>query len=705
MLSGSTEGNVSTPDRASTSKILARQIGSLLLLSLTLMPGEVFAQSAQPTPQTSAQSAGQRDLSQVSLEDLMNIEVTSVSRKEQKMSQAAAAIFVITQEDIRRSGATNIPDLLRMVPGMDVSQINANTWAVSARGFNDQFSNKLLVLIDGRAVYTPLLGGVNWDTQEVPLEDIDRIEVIRGPGATIWGANAVNGVINVVTKRTADTQGALIAADGGTGGQTQDMVQYGGVITEKTNYRIFADYLNYGPLPAAGGGSGEDNWNLLHGGFRADSKISSSDSLTVQGDLYTGQEGATIIHLFSVDPPVIGNLNVDTQLSGGNILGRWDHTFSSRSDTTFQFYFDNYGRAGPESHETRNTIDFDFSHHWVWGSRQDLIWGAGYRRTWDQTLGTIDQAFNPPDAALQLFNFFVQDTISVQPDRVFFTAGTKFENNYFTGFELEPSARLAWTPSDWITFWSAISLSERSPTQRNVGLNASLAAFPDPQGSGTPVEVILFGNPKFMAEHVVANEVGFRAQPNARLSIDVSAFFNHYYHLETLEPGTEVFEPSPAPARFVMPISFGNLMHGTTEGGEVSANLKLTDRWTLSPGYAFLELHLHTEPSSLDTSSVAEYQGSSPQHQAQLRSHVDLSHGLSWDASVYFVSQLPIQGVASYTRLDTQLRWKFAERGEISLVGQNLLQNDHLESMDFLTLVNSSLIKRSAYAKFTWRFW
>ncbi len=635
----------------------------------------------------------------------MNIEVTSVSRKEQKMSQAAAAIFVITQEDIRRSGATDIPDLLRMVPGMDVSQINANSWAVSARGFNDQFSNKLLVLIDGRAVYTPLLGGVNWDSQDVPLEDIDRIEVIRGPGATIWGANAVNGVINIVTKKAADTRGALVTGGGGTEGQARGMVQFGGAIKEKTNYRVFANYFNYGSLPAEGGGSGQDSWNLLHGGFRSDSKISPHDSLTVQGDLYTGQGGATIIHLFSIDPPVIGNLNVDSQLSGGNLLGRWNHTFSSRSDTSFQFYFDNYERTGPESVENRNTIDFDFSHHWVWGSRQDIIWGAGYRRTWDQDIGTVDQAFTPPDTALQLFTFFVQDTFTLQPDRLFFTAGTKLENSYFTGYDLEPSARLAWTPSNWMTFWSAVSRAERSPTQRNAGLNASLAAFPDPGGSSTPVEVILFGNPKFMSEHLMAFEAGFRVQPNTRLSVDISTFFNHYYHLETLEPGPEFFQPSPAPARFVMPITFGNLMHGYTEGGELSANLKLTDHWTLSPGYAFLEMHLHTEPSSLDTSSVAENQGSSPQHQVQLRSHVDLSHGLSWDASAYFVSELPIQRVASYTRIDTQVNWKLAGRAEISLVGQNLLQNDHLESMDALTLVNSSLIRRNAFAKFTWRFW
>jgi iron complex outermembrane recepter protein len=664
---------------------------------LILLLAMLFANPAWPQQKDA-------DLTGRSIEDLMNIEVTSVSKKEQKMSQAAAAIFVITQEDIHRSGATNIPDLLRIVPGLDVSQINSNSWAVSARGFNDQFSDKLLVLIDGRAVYTPLLGGVNWDTQDVPFEDINRIEVIRGPGATIWGANAVNGVINIVTKTAADTQGGLVTAGGGSEGQAFGTVQYGGTLGGNTSYRIFTKYLNHNALPALDGGSGDDEWHLLHGGFRADTNISAKDSLTVQGDLYSGEEGAAIIHLFSIDPPVVGNLDVLNKLSGGNLLGRWNHTFSSRSDTTFQFYFDNYERTGPESGETRNTIDFDFNHHWAWGSRQDVVWGAGYRRTWDQDLGTIDQAFNPPDTAVQLFTFFAQDTIALTPDRLFLTVGAKVENGYFTGYGLEPSIRLAWTPSNWLTFWSAVSRAARSPHQRDVGLNAALAAFPDPGGSSTPVEVILFGNSKFQSEQVLAYEAGFRAQPNGRLSVDVSTFFNRYDHLETHEPGAEVFVPSPAPARFVVPITFGNLMYGTTEGGEISANLKLSPRWTLSPGYAFLEMHLHTQPSSQDTSSVAEAQGSSPQHQAQLWSHVDLSHGLSWDANAYFVSALLIQGVASYTRVDTQLRWKFAERAEISFVGQNLIRDHHLESMDALTLVNSSFIKRSAYAKMVWHF-
>jgi iron complex outermembrane receptor protein len=688
-----------------TMLILKRTLAVALVLSLPSFSVASSAQSVPPLAKPSAQGSSQNDLSQVSLEDLMNIKVTSVSKTDQKMSQAAAAIFVITDEDIRRSGATNIPDLLRMVPGMDVSQINANTWAVSARGFDGQFSNKLLVLIDGRAVYSPLLGGVDWDTQNVPLEDIDRIEVIRGPGATVWGANAVNGVINIVTKKASETKGALISTGGGTSGKAFGLVQYGGSLPGNTNYRFAINYLNNGSLPAVDGDSGQDNWNLLHGSFRTDTKISSKDSLTVQGDMYTGQGGGTIIHIFSIDPPVVGDLNVNDQLAGGNILGRWNHTFSSRSDTSFQFYYDSFDRSGPESDESRRTLDFDFSHHFQWGSRQDIVWGFGYRRTWDTDFGTIDQSFNPNDTTLQLSTVFVQDSFVLRPDRLFLTAGTKLENSYFTGYDLDPSVRLAWTPSDTMTLWSAISRASRSPDRRDTDLDAALTVFPDPNGSNTPVEVVLFGNPNFKNEHIVAYEAGFRTQPNTRLSVDVSTFFNRYDHLQTLEGGARIFQPSPAPARFLVPITFGNLMYGTTEGGEISTNFKLTDRWTLSPGYAFLEMHLHVQPASQDTSSVGEYQGSNPQHQVQLRSHVELPHGLLWDSSAYFVSSLTAQGVPSYTRLDTQLRWRFAERGELSLVGQNLLRNTHLESMDQLTLVNSSFMKRSAYAKFTYRFW
>jgi iron complex outermembrane receptor protein len=638
-----------------------------------------------------------RDLAEKSIEDLMNMEVTSVSKKEQKLSSVAAAIFVITPEDIRRSGATNIPDLLRMVPGLDVAQINANTWAISARGFNLQYADKLLVLIDGRAVYTPLFGGVYWDTQDVPLENIERIEVIRGPGGTVWGANAVNGVINVITKKAADTLGGLLTAGGGTQAQGFGTLQYGGNIKEGTSYRVFAKYLNNNHFPGLNGQDADDGWHLLHSGFRVDTNLSGKDFLTTQGDIYTGNEGATVIHsVFS--PPENINVQSRAALSGGSLLSRWSHTFSSRCDTTLQVYFDKYTRDGPQLDEVRDTFDFDFQNHIVLAARHDLIWGAGYRHTADQTQGTVDQAFIPPSHSGQLFNAFVQDQITLKPDRVTLYLGSKFENNYFSGFDVEPSARLAWTPSSRRTFWAAVSRASRPPTRRDTGLNAALAALPG------PAEVAVLGNPNMESEHVIAYELGYRAQPTDRLSLDLTIFFNNYHGLESSELLPPFFDPTSVPPRLIIPLSLRNEMYGTTEGIEAWVKWKLTNRWTLSPGYSFLQMHLHADPTDLGSTSVADAQGSNPGHQAQLRSHLELFGGLAWDASAYFVGRLPAQFIASYTRLDTQLTWKLAERMELSLTGQNLLRDHHAEFNDEFQGVNSSQVKRSAYGKLTWYF-
>jgi len=631
------------------------------------------------------------------MEGLMDLEVTSASKKEQKLSQVPAALFVITQEDIRRSAATNIPDLLRMVPGMDVAQMNANTWAISARGLNSEFAGELLVLVDGRTAYTPLFAGVNWDTLDVPLEDIERIEVIRGPGGAVWGANAVNGVINIITKKAADTLGMLLTAGGGTHTQELGMVQLGGNINADTSYRIFTRYFNNGHFPDLNGANAQDNWHLLHGGFRVDSSPSKEDSLTVQGDLYTGGQGNVVVHSI-LSPP--DNVTFDrlTSLSGGNILGRWNHSFSNRSDVTAQFYFDRYTRSGPQVREARNTFDFDFQHHLALGNRQDLIWGAGYRHSADQTIGTIDEAFVPADWAGELFTLFVQDQIALKSDRVFLYAGTKLENSYFAGFDLQPSVRLAWTPSKGRTLWGAVSRATRTPSRRDVNLSAVLAALPG------PAEVLLLGNPNLQAEHVLVYEVGYRAQPAAAMSIDVAAFFNTYHGLQTIEPLPSFVDANSQPPILVHPLMFGNKLHGTTDGIEVSVSWKATRRWTVSPGYALLQSRLHTGPTSLDTTSAADEEGSNPRHQAQLRSHFELSRALAWDANAYFVGRLPAQAVASYTRLDTQLIWRFGESMEAGLVGQNLLQDHHVEFNDTLATVNSSQIKRSAYAKVTWHF-
>jgi iron complex outermembrane receptor protein len=678
----------SSPNNRSRVRTLFRESPTI-----PLGPAKVFASLAlcvsAALPAWPQQNSA--DLTNQSLEDLMNITVTSASKKEQKMSQAATAMFVITPEEIQRSGATNIPDLLRMVPGLDVAQIDGNTWAVTARGFNLQFANKLLVLIDGRAVYSPLFGGVDWDTLDVPLEDIERIEVIRGPSGSVWGENAVSGVINITTKKAGDTQGGFVAGTVGTLENALGTVQYGGKIGEDTSYRVFTKYRDVDHYPDLTGQEAHDGWHLLHGGFRADTDFSEKDTLTVQGDLYAGSEGAAIAHA-ELNPPDNVTLFKISPLSGGNVLGRWHHIFSDRSDTTLQVYFDRYARSGPEAREVRNTLDFDFQYHSAWGSRQDWVWGAGYRHTADQTVGTIDQAFVPADLAGHDFNLFAEDQITLKPGRVFLFAGSKIENSYFTGFDLQPSARIAWTPSDRQTFWAGVSRATRTPTRRDEDLIAVLTALPGPS------EAALLGNPQEKSEHVVGYAVGYRTEPNPRVSIDTTIFANDYFGLESVEPQTPFYRSSPAV--LIIPESFANKLHGTTEGVELSVKWKVADRWTLSPGYSFLQMNLHGA-SNMDVQTITDTEGTSPHHEAQLRSHVNLLRGWTWDASAYFVDQLPAPAIASYTRLDSQLTWQFKEGIRLSFLGQNLLQDHHAEFNDQLQSVNSSEVKRSAYAKFS----
>jgi iron complex outermembrane recepter protein len=664
----------------------------ILTLACSLGSARVLADQV-PLNETSG------DLYQISLESLMNMEVTSVSKREQKLSQAAAAIFVINQDDIRRSGALNIPDLLRMVPGLDVAQINANTWAISSRGFNYQFSNKLLVLMDGRTVFTPSQDGVNWDTQDVPLEDIERIEVIRGPGATVWGSNAVNGVISVITKSAADTQGALVTAGGGTENRAFGTVQDGGMFGDMS-YRVFAKYLDVDDL-AAVTGPGSDAWHLLHGGFRLDGRLFNADLVTFQGDIYSGREGAVIGHIASLSPPDNENVSRTTTLSGGNVLGRWRHLHSSGTETTLQVYVDRYQRLGGELDETCDTIDIDFHQNARVGSRQNIVWGAGYRYAADRTVGTIDQEFSPADMDLHLFSAFIQDEITLRPDRLTLTMGSKVDHNQFTGFEFEPSVRMAFTPGTRQSFWAAVSESARTPSLRDDNADFNLAAFSLPDGS--PAVMTIEGNPQQKSEYLFAQELGYRVQASTWVSIDLTAFHNRYRNLRSIEPGAPHVETGPEPFTELR-LYQGNRVHGSTDGLELSTKIRVTDRWTLSPGYALLRMNLHIDAGSQDVTTVAATEGSSPRHQAQLRSALNVSRTLSWNVAAYYVGRLPAQQLPSYTRLDTQFSWQPTAALALSLVGQNLLRERHTESLDPLAGVNSSQLQRGAYAKISWKF-
>lgn len=665
--------------------------------------GTHFAQ-AQQSPSGSTTNP---DLTDKSLEDLMNTQVTSVSKKEQKLSKVAAAIFVITQEDIRRSGATNIPDLLRMVPGMDVGEINGSTWAVSARGFNAQYSNKLLVMIDGRVVYTPNFAGVYWDTMDYPLENIERIEVIRGPGGSVWGVNAVNGVISIFTKAAAETRGGLIEAGAGNIEQGFGLAQYGGELGKATDYRVYAKYFNQYHLANLSGRNGFDDWHILRSGFRTDSRLSPKDNLTLEGSLYIGREDELGFVLPSISAPGYVAEPVQINMGGGFVQAVWNHSYSDRSDSTLQFSYGRYARDDPQEPEVRDTIDLDYKHHIAWGGRQDLVWGLGYRFTTDHFGSSITVAFDPPGRSLELFNAFVQDEIELTP-KVNLTVGTKLEHNSYTGFEIIPSVRSTWAVSSRAMLWAAVSRALRAPSRNDTDLIVNLGGAT--ASDGTPILFRFLGNPDFQDERMIAYEAGYRSSLSNRLSLDVAAFYNDYNNLQTTEPSSSFLETSPAPPHEVQTFTYQNLMYGETHGVEVSANWRATNRWTLSPGYALELLHMHVDPTSADTETPHFVEDGAPRHSAQLRSHFDAEHQLTWDAAAYFVDRLSHQGVTddqiipAYTRFDSSLTWKPREQLSVTLAGQNLLQDHHVEFEDFFGSMQSGEIKRSGYVQFVWRF-
>jgi iron complex outermembrane receptor protein len=652
---------------------------------------------------TLAMAQDPADLTTKSLEELMNIKVTSVSKKEENLFRTPAAVYVITREEISRSGMTSIPELLRLVPGLDVARIDGTKWAISARGFNGRIANKLLVLIDGRSVYAADTSGVYWEAQNLPLEDIERIEVIRGPGGALWGANAVNGVINIITRQAKDTQGGLVVAGGGTEDRGFGSVRYGGRAGDNAYYRVYGRYFNTSGLVDAAGRDAGDGRSVAQGGGRVDWNASDRDRLTFQGDIYDSGSRETSI-LISLAAPFAPLDSTPVAFNGGDLLGRWNHVFSERSDMALQVYFDRSRREITDIDERTDTLDLDFQHHIAAGDRHDIVWGLGYRLISDQTnsnSGTPVQ-FNPKSRSVQLFSGFLQDEFALVKDRLQLTVGAKLEHNDYSGFEIQPSIRLLWTPSSRQTFWAAISRAVRTPTRIDQDIRANRVAFP---GAGGLTNVLaIFGNTDEGAEDLLAYEFGYRVQPRKKLSLDIAAFYNVYNHLEAPEPGAPpFFESDPPPPHVVIPVTFGNLMRGETHGVEASAILDLSSRWKVHGSYSFLRMHLHLDPMS-QSGIGPETEGGSPQHQFQIHSDFTLPRNIELNASLYRVSRLVTPPVPGYTRLDARLAWHVKESIELSAVVQNLLNDHHPEFLDTSAGVLTSQAKRAAYGKLTWHF-
>jgi len=645
------------------------------------------------------------DLTELPIEDLMNIEITSVSKKQQKLSDAAAAVFVITQEDIRRSGATSIPEALRMAPGVEVARINANQWAITVRGFNSHFANKLLVLIDGRSVYSPLFSGVFWDVQDTLLEDIDRIEVIRGPGASLWGANAVNGVINIITKHARDTLGGLISAGGGTEERGFGEIRYGGKFGEETYYRAYAKYFDRSHSLDPSGDAAHDDWDALRGGFRLDRELSAHDSVTLQGDIYRGRSGETLT-IASIKSPFMRTFDDHIRSQGGNVLGRWTHVVSKSSEIVVQMYYDRTERRESINGEKRNTLDIDLQHRWVLGERQEVVWGLGYRFTRDDIKNSFAVSFHPDQRSNHLFSGFLQDDIVLFRDRLRLILGSKFEHNDFTGFEIQPTGRMLWTPWSRHFFWGAVSRAVHTPSRADEDLRVNAAVIPPgmPPNSGPlPLYVRVFGNPELKSEELVAYELGYRFQTTKRLSFDIASFYNIYDHLRSAEPGRPILEGEPSSPHLLFPLTVSNRVKGKTYGVEVAADWRPLGWWHLQASYSYLVIKLDGG-ESLDPSATVDA-GRSPRNQFHLLSSMNLPGGLEWDLNFRFVDELPEFNVKSYASLDVRLAWKPRPNVEWAIVGQNLLSRSHAEFKG--EAIMSSLpaeVERGVYGKVTWRF-
>jgi iron complex outermembrane receptor protein len=630
------------------------------------------------------------DLSEVPLEQLLTMNVT-ILRGNDMLSKTPAAISIVTADDIRRSGAQSIPEALRQVPGLEVARADPSEWAVSSRGFNDVFANKLLVLQDGRTVYSPLFSGVFWDVPGTMMEDIDRIEVIRGPGSTVWGANAVNGVINVITKSAKDTQGWLASAGAGNLHQGFINARYGGQIGSNVFYRVYGTYLNDDSFPLPNGHDANNAWRMGRSGFHLDWYAGDANLLTLQGDGYAGSVHETFTAFDSTSPTFTRQVPTTMDVRGGNILGRWTHTFSDTSELRAQLYYDHTFRDATIFAERRDTIDLDAQHSFALGERNGLTWGLGYHYTTGQIDGSPTVVFVPPDDSLHLFSGFVQDEVTLLPDRLKLTLGTKVEHTEFSGWEVEPGGRLAWTPDERNTVWTSVARAVRTPTLAEEHSHYNQVE----QTPFGPVVVQISGNPNFQSEKLMAYEAGYRVHPCDKASFDLAGYYNVYSDLRSVEVG----QGFP-----FIPATLANGLYGETYGFEAAATIEAASWWRLNPSYTLLKMQLHKRGNSTDTTSVAQQEGQNPEQQFSLHSGMDLPHNVTLDATVRYVDALPSLRVGNYVTMDARVAWRATKNLELALVGQDLFSPQHAEFRPTQVQNQPANVPRSFYAKVTWHF-
>lgn len=613
-----------------------------------------------------AETEPHRDLTRLSLTELANVEVTTVSRRPEKVGSASAAVFVITGDDIRRLGITSLAEALRLAPGVQVSRINSNQWSVGIRGFASGLSRALLILVDGRSTYTPLFAGTYWDVLDTLLEDVDRIEVIRGPGGALWGANAVNGVINIITRRASETKGGYAEALG-TGPRGILGLRWGDAVGS-ASFRVYGKFSDHGSFFHPDGDD-YDAWHSAQGGFRADVDASTSDRVTVQGDAYQERIGErTPIALYA--PPYTETVDFSAPVSGGNVLARWEHAWNPDTALSVQAYFDRTLRTEANFDDERSTGDLDVQQR-VRLDGHEIVAGLEARVSAGDTHGVPSVVFTPDRKTDRIFGVFVQDTVPLFSDRVRLTAGVKLEHNDYSGAEVQPRVSLFGNLDERQNVWAAVSRAVRAPSRVDTELTITAFAAPG------PVYYRLSGDESFKPEEIVAYEAGYRVRPVEALSFDLSLFYNRYDDLESFERGT--IGPAPPTPGLVLPARYANMLEGSGVGGELVVAAQVSKAIRIQASYSRLDLDLRAKPGSTDVGTPAYTEGSSPRELLTLRGSLDLPERMTFDAFLRGSGPLPAQRVPGYVTLDARLAWAAPRLLEVALVGRSLLQDHHVE--------------------------
>jgi iron complex outermembrane receptor protein len=633
-----------------------------------------------------------RTLQKLTLEELSEIEISSVAKEQRPAFQTPAAIYVMTSEEIRRSGALTIPDLLRLIPGVQVSQLDSVRWAIGIRGFQGRLSRSVLVLFDGRSVYTPLFAGVYWEMHDTLIEDIDRIEVIRGPGGTIWGANAVNGVINIITKRAQATRGAYVAAGGGNLAQGFLHMRYGGG-SDRLSYRIYGKGFTRGPMYHPDGRNFDD-WRMAQTGFRMDWVKNPRDTITIQGDAYTTIAG-TKLNISTFSPPAIRAVEDNGYFSGQNLQAVWQRKYDSGAELRLQTYYDRTDREDLNYREIRNTVDVDLIHHFPW-KRHATSWGIGARISpsrYFQTVPTVD--FQPHEQTYNIFSSFLEDQYTLVPGRLYVTAGVKLQHNSFSSFELQPTARLSWAVTERQSVWAAATRAVRTPSRIEHGFSFSALQSPSP-----PLYVRLVGDNQFDSERLNGSEIGYRRYFRGNGFLGISTFHNRYDDLLSVESRPPEPEASPPPLHLVLPLYLRNGVEATTTGVEVAGLWDLRSWWRFNGSYSIAALDAKRKPGSNDASTVRQLEGDSAERKLILISRMDLPRRFELDLVFRHASEVPNQQAPAYSTGDVRLGWRILPQLELSVTGRNLLQPSHVEYGGSPgALVR---IRRSAHLKLAW---